>query len=261
LDYEAACGLGEPELERRLYPGRPLPVSEMVEPSMLWIHEKLRKTGVTLELLHEIGQEVEVRLTAKTLEAYWKGSRVATHVRCDDDPFRPSTNPSHRPPKHRALFHEGRDHLMTWAHDMGPSATERMRRFLAPAHNFAGDARRRSGYGLRKLGESYEPERIEEACRRVLAFERVSYKSVERTLRLGLDLVPLPEEIRSDNAQRRTPDQPRRPPSLRFDHEPGDQPITKPEIERSHFVEYAHRLHKSSLRNGPPSPWRKPARA
>jgi hypothetical protein len=147
-----------------------------------------------------IGQEVEVRLTAKTLEAYWKGSRVATHVRCDDDPFRPSTNPSHRPPKHRALFHEGRDHLMTWAHDMGPSATELMRRFLDPAHNFAGDARRRSGYGLRKLGESYEPERIEEACRRVLAFERVSYKSVERTLRLGLDLVPLPEEIRSENA-------------------------------------------------------------
>ncbi len=147
-----------------------------------------------------IGQVVEVRLTAKTLEAYWKGSRVATHVRCDEDPFRPSTNPAHRPPKHRALFEEGRDRLMTWARDIGPAATELMTRFLDPAHNFAGIARRRSDYGLRKLGETYEPERIEEACFRALGFERVSYKSVERTLRLGLDLVPLPEASASEPA-------------------------------------------------------------
>ena len=43
---------------------------------------------------------------------------------------------------------------------------------------------------MRTLGEKYEQVRIEEACRRVLEFDRVSYKSVERILRLGLDQVP-----------------------------------------------------------------------
>jgi hypothetical protein len=66
-----------------------------------------------------------------------------------------------------------------------------MQRLLDPAHNFAGSTRRRSGYGVRSLEEKYERARIEEACRRVLAFERVSYKSVERILRLGLDQAPV----------------------------------------------------------------------
>jgi hypothetical protein len=37
------------------------------------------------------------------------------------------------------------------------------------------------------LEDKYELSRIEEACRRVLEFDRASYKSVERILRLGLD--------------------------------------------------------------------------
>lgn len=141
-----------------------------------------------------IGQEVEVRLTAKTVEAYWKGSRVATHVRCDDKPYEPSTNPAHRPAKHQAVFEQAAEHLLTWAHDVGPHALILMQRFLDPAHNVHGMIRIRSGFGLRSLHKTYDLPRIEEACRRVLSFERVSYKSVERTLRLGLDLTPWEED-------------------------------------------------------------------
>jgi hypothetical protein len=81
---------------------------------------------------------------------------------------------------------------MQWAREIGASTAELMERLLDPTHNFAGTTRRRSGYGVRTLGEKYERARIEEACRRVLAFERVSYKSVERILRLGLDQAPAP---------------------------------------------------------------------
>jgi transposase len=139
-----------------------------------------------------IGQEVEVRLTANMVEVYRNGLRVASHLR-DDTPYQSTTDPRHRPPNHQAMFDGTRDRLMQWAREVGESTTELMQRLLDPAHNFAHSPRRRSGHGLRKLEEKYERARIEEACRRVLAHERVSYKSVERILRLGLDQAPTPE--------------------------------------------------------------------
>lgn len=137
-----------------------------------------------------IGQEVEIRLTATMVEIYRHGRRVASHRR-DDIPYRSTTDPRHRPPNHQAVFDATRDRLMQWAREVGESTTELMQRLLDPAHNFAGATRRRSGYGVRKLEEKYERTRIETACHRVLAFERVSYKSVERILRLGLDQTPM----------------------------------------------------------------------
>lgn len=139
-----------------------------------------------------IGQEVEVRLTATMVELYRHGRRIASHLR-DDTPYRSTTDPRHRPPNHQAVFEGTRDKLMRWAREIGESTTELMQRLLDPAHNFSGSVRRRSGHGVRSLGAKYEPVRIEEACRRVLASGRVSYKSVERILRLGLDQTPAPE--------------------------------------------------------------------
>ncbi|RZO61682.1 MAG: IS21 family transposase [Sandaracinaceae bacterium] len=139
-----------------------------------------------------IGQEVEVRLTATMVELYRHGRRVAAHPR-DEAPYRSSTDPRHRPPNHQAIFDGTRDQLMQWARDIGESTSELMQRLLDPEHNFSGSVRRRSGYGVRSLGAKYEGARIEEACRRVLALERASYKSVERILRLGLDQAPTPE--------------------------------------------------------------------
>lgn len=139
-----------------------------------------------------IRQTVEVRRTATMVELYRHGRRVATHRRRDDAPYQSSTDPRHRPPNHRAVFDGTRDRLMQWAREVGPKTTELMTRLLDPEHNFAGATRRRSGYGVRRLGDKYERARIEEACRRVLERERVSYKSVERILRLGLDQQPEP---------------------------------------------------------------------
>lgn len=137
------------------------------------------------------GQQIEVRLTAPMVEVYWHGSRVASHRR-DDTPYRSTTDPRHRPANHQAVFEVTRDRLMEWAREVGEATTELMQRLLDPAHNFAGTTRRRSGYGVRTLEKKYERARIEVACRRVLGFERVSYKSVERILRLGLEQTPAP---------------------------------------------------------------------
>jgi hypothetical protein len=60
----------------------------------------------------------------------------------------------------------------------------------------------RSGRGLKRVGTKY-PERIENACSRALRFGAQSYKPVDRMLRLGLDLRPLPDEV--DHADTKTP--------------------------------------------------------
>ena len=138
-----------------------------------------------------MGQEVEARVTASMVEIYRLGQRVAVHRR-DDEPYKASTDPRHRPANHRAFYDGNRDKLMLWARGIGSSTTALMELLLDPQHNFAGHTRRRSGYGLRRLADKYERARIEEACRRVLGFDRASYKSVERILRLGLDRQPAP---------------------------------------------------------------------
>ena len=57
---------------------------------------------------------------------------------------------------------------------------------LAPPRRQAHDSPHRPAVGR----PSAAVARIEQACERVLVFERVSYKSVERILRLGLDKTP-----------------------------------------------------------------------
>ena len=175
---------------------RPLPTNgfEPAEWSHARVHEDYHVDvgrhwySVPFEL---IGQEVEVRLTASMVEVYRHGRRVSSHVR-DDTPYQPTTDPRHRPPNHRAVYAGTRDRLMEWARGVGPATTSLMERLLDPQHNFANTTRRRSGYGVRSLEKKYGCARIEQACERVLVFERVSYKSVERILRLGLDKTPAP---------------------------------------------------------------------
>jgi transposase len=52
LSWELVEKLEEPELERRLYGGPKFTRTSRAEPDPAWIHRELRRTGVTLELLH-----------------------------------------------------------------------------------------------------------------------------------------------------------------------------------------------------------------
>jgi hypothetical protein len=52
LTWEAAEGLEDVELERRLYPPTPSSIVPRAKPDAEYIHVELRRPGVTLELLH-----------------------------------------------------------------------------------------------------------------------------------------------------------------------------------------------------------------
>jgi transposase len=145
--------------------------------------------SVPCALAHEA---VEARVTSTTVEVFYLGRRVASHVR-SDEVGGSTTNTAHMPAHHREWAVKDPAPLLAWARSVGTSTELLMTRVLES--NFHRDQTYRSGRGLKGLGELYPPERIEEASRRVVAAGARSYKHVERILKLGLDLVPHPDEV------------------------------------------------------------------
>jgi transposase len=138
-----------------------------------------------------VHQTLEARVTARTVELFYAGQRVATHPR-SSEPYKHTTAPAHRPPNHRAWVEGDPGDLITWGTGLGPHTETLVRRILdrSPFPEQAW----RSARGLRRVGESYPPERVEEACRRALLFGAQSYKPVARMLKNDLDLRPLDTE-------------------------------------------------------------------
>lgn len=143
--------------------------------------------SVPYRLRHE---EIWIRATATTVELLHLNRRVAAHARSNEQ-YRHTTEPAHCPPNHQAWADADPGKLLEWANEAGPATALLMQRILSrspfPAQAW------RSGRGLKRVGTKH-PERIENACARALRFGATSYKPVERMLRLGLDLRPLPDE-------------------------------------------------------------------
>ncbi len=156
-------------------------------------------------LAHE---DVEARLTATTVEFFYLGRRVASHVR-NDEVGGTTTNPAHMPRHHREWAEKDPEPLLEWARAIGRHTEMMMTRVLQS--NFHRDQVYRSGRGLKSLGDEYPAERIEEACRRAVMSSARSYKHVERMLKHGLDLVPHPDEDDDETARPIEHDQVRGP--------------------------------------------------
>jgi transposase len=139
-------------------------------------------------LVHET---LEARVTARTVELFYVGKRVALHA-YSKEPYRHTTDPSHRPPNHKAWVEADPGELIAWGGGVGPHTQTLVRRILdrSPFPEQAW----RSARGLRRVGEQYPQERVEEACRRALLFGATSYKPVQRMLKSELDLRPLQDE-------------------------------------------------------------------
>jgi transposase len=134
-----------------------------------------------------VGQVVEVRSSAATVEVFYRSARVASHVRSYKPGY--TTDPAHMPDSHRrhAAWTPGR--IVNWASKAGPATARLAEAVLAskphPEQGF------RTCLGIVRLGEHYGTERLEAACTRALAMRSYSYRSVESILRHGLDKQPM----------------------------------------------------------------------
>jgi len=135
-----------------------------------------------------IRETLDVRLTATTVEVFFKNRRVALHLRSHQK-GKYTTLPEHMPKTHQKYLEWTPSRLIRWAGQIGPHTQKLVTCILEnrphPEQGY------RSCLGLLRLGKTYSPERLEAASARALEIKAYSYKNVESILKKGLDRQPL----------------------------------------------------------------------
>ena len=134
-----------------------------------------------------VGRQLDVRLTATTVECLYRGQRVASHAR---SPLRGrhTTADEHMPEKHRKMGQWSPERFIRWATTIGPDTAALIDNVLRsrrhPQQAF------RSCLGILRLASGYGEQRLEAAAGRALALGANSYRSVESILKHHLDERP-----------------------------------------------------------------------
>lgn len=137
-----------------------------------------------------VGEVVELRHTATTVEVLRKNERVASHVRSFQR-GKHTTDPAHMPESHRKHAEWSPGRILDWAAKIGPETARLAEAILTERRH--PEQGYRSCLGILRLGKKYTPERLERACARAYAAGARSYRSVDSILERGLDhLPPLP---------------------------------------------------------------------
>lgn len=144
--------------------------------------------SVPFRLLRE---RLDMRLTATTLEAFFKGERVAAHARSYAR-GRHTTLPEHMPPEHRRYAEWTPSRIIQWAGKTG-TATAKVVEMILGARTYP-EQGYRSCLGILRLSYHYTPDRVEAAARRALQFNTCSYKSMKAILVAGLDKEAIPKQ-------------------------------------------------------------------
>ena len=137
--------------------------------------------SVPHQLLRE---KVWARLTARTIEIFHKGRRVAAHVRSSANRLH-TTIDAHMPSAHRRYADWTPERLRRQAGEVGPSTSALVEIILRerrhPEQGF------RSCIGILRLAKSHGHDRLEAACARALEINARSYSSVKSILKNNLD--------------------------------------------------------------------------
>ena len=126
-----------------------------------------------------IRQQVDLRATARTIEIFYRGKRVAAHQRRYGGP-RHSTNPDHMPSSHRRYAEWTPERFHRWAGSVGPQTEGLITAILAnrphPEQGF------RTCLGVLRLFRDIEPARAEAVSARAIEIGGLTYKSIASIL-------------------------------------------------------------------------------
>jgi len=131
--------------------------------------------------------QLDVRVTATTVEAFVGQQRVACH------PYsalhsRHTTLPEHMPASHRAHLEWTPAKLIAWGERIGPQCAALVRWQIQ--HRPHPEQGYRACLGLKRLARQFGHDRMEAACARALAIRSPTYRSVASILAAGLDRQP-----------------------------------------------------------------------
>jgi transposase len=142
--------------------------------------------SVPYALVH---QEVDVHLTAETLEVLHRGVRVASHVRSYER-GKATTLTDHMPKAHQKYVGRTPSRLIEDAQQIGPCTGQLVEAILAAKRH--PEMGYRSCLGILRLGKTYPAERMEAAARRCLRARAYNCQSMDSILKNQLDRLPLP---------------------------------------------------------------------
>jgi transposase len=133
---------------------------------------------------------VEVHLSARMVEIFYRGKRVALHARSFIKGGY-TTDPAHRPKSHARHMEWTPGRLVSWAkREVGPHCSQVVAAILdSRPHPEQGY---RSCLGIMRLARQYGIQRLERACNRALLLEVCSYRSINSMLKTGMDKQALP---------------------------------------------------------------------
>jgi hypothetical protein len=122
-----------------------------------------------------IGKTVDVRISAHTLEIFYRQQPVATHLRVT---LRGQfiTTAEHRPERHSAVVELTHERLQQRALAVGPATAqvlvEQLHRRRHPEESL------RASLGILRLARDFSPAQLEAAAQRALTLKVCSYRAV-----------------------------------------------------------------------------------
>jgi transposase len=124
------------------------------------------------------------RITARTIELFHRGKRVAAHVRSSSN-RKHTTVSEHMPSSHRRYADWTPDRIQRRAGEIGPKTSALVEIILRERRHPEQGVR--SCLGILRQAGNYGPERLEAACGRALDIGARSYTSVTSILKNNLD--------------------------------------------------------------------------
>lgn len=145
-----------------------------------------------------VSENVDVRFSEKTIEIFHNGRRIAAHVR-SYMPGRHTTLKEHQPKKHQDLQWTSAS-MVEKGNAVGPNTADVIQKIMQDRRH--PELGYRACMGVLRLGKSYSNERLEAACRRALAMNVCTYRSIKSILEKSLDREQLtPQAIPAAHAE------------------------------------------------------------
>lgn len=133
-----------------------------------------------------IGKRVRIIYTKDTVEVYFKQQQIALHQRVRKR-YGYTTDPLHMPSTHRFVAEWNPDKFLNWAGGIGVDCKTFISLLLAKRQH--PEQSYKSCTGVLALAKKVGNERLNNACKRALDYERINYQSVKSILEKGLDYI------------------------------------------------------------------------
>ena len=131
-------------------------------------------------------ERVDVRVTATTVELFYKSKRVASHYRSHRK-GQATTSDSHRPASHKAHLEWTPSRIINWSKSKGGATGTFIEQLLSskphPEQGY------RSALGVIRLADKYGPERLNKACEKALSLGSINYQTVKNMLKNCMEAI------------------------------------------------------------------------